>query len=149
VIAAHNVYFDMGFLRYELGRLNAFREVPHVCTRFARPILGLAACSLDEACRADRVGYTPTHSSRTDATAAAGLWLKYRDAFLERRIITFRDLTSQGKKYKFFTSFGCDTIRHRAGPPGPGMGLKPRGGPLSGVTASRSDASGAISEGRP
>ena len=127
VIAAHNVYFDMGFLRYELGRLSGFREIPHVCTRFTRPIIGLAACSLDEACRADQIGYTPTHSSRTDATAAAKLWMKYRDAFLERRITTFQDLTRQGKRYKFFASFGCDTIRHETSLPKPGVGLRPRG----------------------
>jgi DNA polymerase-3 subunit epsilon len=126
VVAAHNVYFDMGFLRYELGRLSEFGEIPHVCTRYTRPIIGLAACGLDEACRADQIGYTPTHSSRTDATAAARLWIKYCEAFLDRRITTFRNLTSQGKRYKFFTSFGCDTIRHRSSPPAPGIGLKPR-----------------------
>src|SRR5262245_25881221 len=101
VVAAHNVYFDMAFLRYELGRLGEFRDVPHVCTRYTRPILGLAACSLDEACRIHQVEYTPTHSSRVDATAAAGLGIKYRDAFLDRRIATFHDLTSQGRRYKF------------------------------------------------
>ena len=37
VIAAHNVYFDMGFLRDELSRLSVFRDVPHLCTRFMRP----------------------------------------------------------------------------------------------------------------
>src|SRR3954451_6585243 len=99
VIAAHNVYFDMSFLRFELGRLLPFGELPHLCTRFTRPIIGLTACSLDEACRVDQIGHTPTHTSRSDATAAALLWMKYRDSFLERGIATFHDLTSQGRKY--------------------------------------------------
>ncbi len=126
VVAAHNVYFDMSFLRYELGRVSEFLDIPHVCTRYMRPIIGRASCSLDLACLVDRVGYIPTHSSRTDATAAAQLWIKYLDAFLVRRIVTFQDLTTQGKRYKFLASFGCDTIRHRSSPPAPGIGLKPR-----------------------
>ena len=126
VIAAHNVYFDMSFLRFELGRLSEFRELPHVCTRFTRPLIGLAACSLDDACRVDQIGYTPTHSSRTDATAAARLWMKYHDAFHERSITTFQDLTRQGRRYKFFTSFGCETIRHPTSLPEPRMNLRPR-----------------------
>jgi len=128
VVAAHNVYFDMSFLQFELGRLTQSRNIPHVCTRYTRPILGLAACGLDEACRIDQVGCKPAHSSRTDAIATAELWIKYRDAFLDRRIDTFRDLTIQGKRYKFFSSFGYDTICHQSSPetPSPGIGPKPR-----------------------
>ncbi|MGP0064385.1 MAG: PolC-type DNA polymerase III [Isosphaeraceae bacterium] len=110
VIAAHNVYFDLRFLQFELGRLELFREVPHVCTMHARPLLGLRACSLNDACIADQIAFTPTHTSRSDSMAAALLWMRYRDAFLDRRILTFRDLTKMGRRYKFFSSFGYSTL---------------------------------------
>jgi len=58
--------------------------------------------------------------------ATAELWIKYRAAFLDRRIDTFRDLTIQGKRYKFFSSFGYDTINHQSSLSAPGIGLKPR-----------------------
>jgi len=41
------------------------------------------------------------------------LWMRYREAFADRRISTFRDLTLMGKRYKFFSSFECDTLRTR------------------------------------
>ncbi len=109
VVAAHNVYFDLRFLQFELGRLGLFRDVPHVCTMHARPLLGLKSCSLNAACLADRIDFTPTHSSRSDSMAAALLWMRYRDAFLDRRILTFSDLTRMGRRYKFFSSFRSDT----------------------------------------
>jgi DNA polymerase-3 subunit epsilon len=112
IVAAHNVYFDLRFLQFELGRLGLFREVPHVCTMHTRPLLGLRACSLNDACIADRIEFTPTHTSRSDSMAAALLWMKYRDAFVDRRILTFRDLTRLGRRYKFFSSFGCSTLSH-------------------------------------
>jgi DNA polymerase-3 subunit epsilon len=113
VVAAHNVYFDLRFLRFELDRLGLFQEVPHLCTMYSRPLLGLAACSLNEACRIDRIGFTPTHTSRSDSTAAALLWMRYRKAFQERGVLTFRDLTLMGRKYKFFSSFRCSTLDRR------------------------------------
>jgi DNA polymerase III subunit epsilon len=110
VIAAHNVYFDLRFLRFELDRLGLFQEVPHLCTMYSRPLIGLLACGLDQACQADRIGFTPTHSSRSDSTAAALLWMRYRDAFMDRGVITFRDLTLMGRRYKFFSSFRWGTL---------------------------------------
>ncbi len=93
---------------------------------YTRPLLGLKACSLNDACIADSIAFTPTHRSRSDSMAAALLWMRYRDAFLDRRIITFRDLTAMGRRYKFFSSFGCSTLS----PPGiatdGGPVLKPR-----------------------
>jgi DNA polymerase-3 subunit epsilon len=127
VLAAHNVYFDLRFLRFELDRLGLFQDVPHLCTMHSRPLLGLKACGLDDACKTDKIAFTPTHSSRSDSTAAALLWMRYRDAFKDRRVITFRDLTQLGKKYKFFSSFACGTltasrtVKQRLTP------LKPRG----------------------
>jgi DNA polymerase-3 subunit epsilon len=112
VVVAHNVYFDLKFLRFELDRLGLFQDVPHVCTMYSRPLLELKACSLNEACLVDRIDYTPAHTSRSDSMAAALLWMQYRDAFRERRIFTFRDLTLTKKKYKFFSSFGFSTLRH-------------------------------------
>jgi DNA polymerase-3 subunit epsilon len=110
VIAAHNIYFDLRFLRFELDRLGLFREVPHVCTMYSRPLLGLAACNLNDACLADQIAYIPVHSSRSDSMAAALLWMRYRDAFEERGMLTFRDMTLTGKRYKFFASFGFGTL---------------------------------------
>ena len=105
VVAAHNVYFDLRFLQFELGRLGLSRDVPHLCTMHARPLLGLKACSLLEACLTDQINFTPTHTSRSDSMAAALLWMRYRDAFLDRQILTFRGLTQLGRRYKFFASF--------------------------------------------
>jgi DNA polymerase-3 subunit epsilon len=110
VVAAHNVYFDLRFLRFELDRLGLFREVPHVCTMYTRPLIGLTACNLNDACLADQIAYTPVHSSRSDAMAAALLWVRYCEAFMERGILTFRDMTLAGKRYKFFASFGFGTL---------------------------------------
>jgi DNA polymerase III subunit epsilon len=110
VVAAHNVYFDLRFLRFELDRLDLFREIPHLCTMYSRPLLGLSACNLEEACRTDRIGFTPAHTSRSDSTAAALLWTRYRNAFLDRGVVTFGDLTRMGRNYKFFSSFRCGTL---------------------------------------
>jgi DNA polymerase-3 subunit epsilon len=126
VVAAHNVYFDLRFLRFELDRLGLFQEVPHLCTMYSRPLLGLAACSLNEACRIDRIGFTPTHTSRSDSTAAALLWMRYRKAFQERGVLTFRDLTLQGRSYKFLSSFRCSTLPLRKELTKRRVGLKPR-----------------------
>jgi DNA polymerase-3 subunit epsilon len=126
VVVAHNVYFDLRFLRYELGRLGLFREVPHLCTMHTRPLLGLRACSLSEACMVDQIGYTPTHSSRSDSMAAALLWMRYRDAFVDRRIFTFRDLTMTGRSYKFFSSFGFSALPSSCDETKRGTFLKPR-----------------------
>jgi DNA polymerase-3 subunit epsilon len=126
VVAAHNVYFDLRFLRFELDRLGLFQEVPHVCTMYSRPLLGLTACNLNDACVADRIAYTPVHSSRSDSLAAALLWVRYREAFTERRILTFRDMTLTGKRYKFFASFAFGTLRVCGTAASPGAVLKPR-----------------------
>lgn len=126
VVAAHNVYFDLRFLRFELDRLGLFQDVPHLCTMYSRPLLGLTACKLDEACLTDQIAYTPTHSSRSDSTAAALLWMRYRDAFLDRRICTFRDLTLLGRRYKFFSSFECSTLHSCGHPAETRTVLKPR-----------------------
>jgi DNA polymerase-3 subunit epsilon len=93
---------------------------------YMRPLLGLTACKLNEACLADQIAYTPTHSSRSDSTAAALLWMRYRDAFIDRRIFTFRDLTLMGRRYKFFSSFGCNTWRPCSRTPRRQAVLKPR-----------------------
>src|SRR4051812_47794413 len=65
VVVAHNVYFDLKFLRFELDRLGLFQEVPHVCTMYTRPLLGLRACNLNQACLADQIAFTPAHTSRS------------------------------------------------------------------------------------
>lgn len=126
VLAAHNVYFDLRFLRFELDRLGLFQEVPHLCTMHSRPLLGLKACGLDDACKTDQIAFTPTHSSRSDSTAAALLWMRYRDAFKDRRVLTFHDLTKLGKKYKFFSSFECGPLTSTRKAKKRSTSLKPR-----------------------
>jgi DNA polymerase-3 subunit epsilon len=126
VLAAHNVYFDLKFLRHELGRLGQYRELPHLCTMYVRPLLGLRACNLNAACIADRIAYTPMHTSRSDSTAAALLWIRYREVFRARGLVTFQDLVSLGRTYKFFTSFACGTLPPPGYVAGPCAALKPR-----------------------
>lgn len=126
VMAAHNVYFDLRFLRYELEQLGLGQEVPHLCTMHSRPLLGLKACGLDDACKTDRIDFTPAHSSRSDSTAAALLWMQYRAAFQAREVFTFHDLTRLGKKYKFFSSFECGPLTSPRKAKNPLARLKPR-----------------------
>ena len=126
VVAAHNVYFDLRFLRFELDRLGLFQEVPHLCTMYSRPLLGLAVCSLNEACRTDRIEFTPAHTSRSDSTAASLLWMQYRDAFMKRGVMTFRDLTLMGRSYKFLSSFRCNALPSPKDAKAKRVALKPR-----------------------
>jgi len=126
VVAAHNVYFDLRFLQFELDRLGLYQELPHLCTMYMRPLLGRKACTLNEACTIDQIAYTPTHSSRTDSIAAALLWTQYRNILMDRQIATFRDMTLKGKKYKFFSSFACSMLRSRSRTSKKPAVLKPR-----------------------
>ena len=58
----------------------------------------------------DRIGYTPTHSSRSDSMAAALLVDAVSRSLQGASHLTFRDLTLTEKKYKFFSSFGFSTL---------------------------------------
>ncbi|MCD6416663.1 MAG: 3'-5' exonuclease [Planctomycetes bacterium] len=105
VIAAYNVYFDMRFLRYELGRVGMECPVPHVCLMYMRPMLGLGSrCRLEEACELCGIQWGPSHQAAADALAAAKLWDVYLTAASQRRATTFGDIARFGS-YKFVKSF--------------------------------------------
>jgi DNA polymerase-3 subunit epsilon len=110
VLAAYNVYFDIGFLNYELGRAGLRHSFPHLCLMYLRPMMGLGTrCSLGDACQTHGIEQTPTHSTATDTLAAAGLWNFYRKTFDELGLRTFRDL-ARLRSYKFVQSFGCSPL---------------------------------------
>lgn len=104
-IAAYNVYFDVSFLKYELGQVDIRHEPPNFCLMYLRPMLGLGPrCRLDEACRVHSIDYEPTHIAADDAQAASRLLELYLKVLEERRIATFSELAKL-KSYKFVESF--------------------------------------------
>ncbi len=129
VVAAYNVYFDIKFLRYELGRANVSHEPPHFCLMYMRPMLGLGKrCKLSQACRDHGIDYSATHIAANDAQAAAGLLENYFCALQTRDIQTYSQLAAI-KNYKFVSSWSnsplpdpsafslgrCDQLCSRAG----------------------------------
>lgn len=68
VMVAHNVPFDLGFLRAEFARAgHVLPEVPTLCT------LALTGSRLAEACAAHGIALENAHSAREDALATAAL----------------------------------------------------------------------------
>jgi DNA polymerase-3 subunit epsilon len=105
VIAAYNVYFDIGFLEYELGKAGLRYSPPYLCLMYIRPMIGLGnRCSLDDACRFHCVEYPKKHQTSVDALAGARLWNLYLQAMKDRKIRTYKELASL-KPYKFVQSF--------------------------------------------
>src|SRR5262245_42757764 len=85
VVAAYNVGFDIQFGRDEVRRVGIKLLPPQLCLMYLRPLLGFGKhCKLAEACRAHCVPYRPRHTAASDAWAAAGLWLRYRQAMIDR-----------------------------------------------------------------
>lgn len=105
VLASYNVYFDMGFLNFELSNCGVNHQPPYVCLMYMRPLLGLGdRCTLSEACRKSGIGHETTHKASTDALAASGLFVHYLEEFRNKGINTYEDIASL-KKYKFTQSF--------------------------------------------
>lgn len=105
MVAAYNVYFDISFLEYELGRLRMKGKVPHLCLMYLRPMLGLGGrCCLTDACRCLGVPYDHAHLAAADALAGARLWNTYLGKMEPMGVRTFSDL-ARLKSYKFVTSF--------------------------------------------
>ncbi len=48
VVSSYNIYFDIGFLQFELHRLGLSETPPHLCLMYMRPLLGLGSrCCLE------------------------------------------------------------------------------------------------------
>jgi DNA polymerase III subunit epsilon len=105
VIAAYNVYFDIGFLEYELGKAGLRYSPPYLCLMYMRPMIGLGSrCSLDDACRFHCIEYSKKHRASADALAGARLWSLYLEAIKDRKVRTYKELATL-KSYKFIESF--------------------------------------------
>lgn len=105
VVASYNVYFDIGFLEFELRNAGVRLMPPHFCLMYLRPMLSLGKrCCLEDACLASGILMTTAHMSSADAQASAQLLQVYLQIMRERRIMTFGDLGSI-KQYKFVDSF--------------------------------------------
>ncbi len=105
VVAAYNVYFDIGFLEYELNLSGIRVAIPHLCLMYMRPMLGIGArCPLDGACREHGVSFDGAHHSAADALASARLLEVYLAEIADAGIATFADLASL-KNYKFVRSW--------------------------------------------
>lgn len=105
VVSAFNVYFDIKFLRFELGQINLHEVPPHFCLMYMRPMLGIGKrCRLEEACRDANINLSAAHTAGSDALASAELITHYSNVMSERGIQTFSDL-GKLKKYKFVDSF--------------------------------------------
>jgi len=110
VIAAYNVYFDIGFLEYELGKAGLRYSPPYLCLMYMRPMIGLGnRCSLDDACRFHCIEYSKKHRASADALAGARLWNLYLETIKDRKIRTYKELATL-KSYKFIQSFERDPL---------------------------------------
>lgn len=115
VVAAYNVYFDLPFIQYELGRLGLRSVPPHLCLMYLRPMIGLGPrCSLHDACCQHGIDHAHAHTAAADAQASARLWQVYLEALASRRVRTFRDLKGL-RSYKFVESFQRDPLQPPAG----------------------------------
>ena len=110
VVASYNVYFDIGFLGFELGRVGTKRLPPYLCIMYLRPMLGIGPrCRLDVACQAHGIPNTSHHATSNDVRAAADLFGICLETMTLLGVRTFKELGSL-KKYKFVDSFGWDVL---------------------------------------
>jgi DNA polymerase-3 subunit epsilon len=115
VISSYNIYFDISFLQYELGRLGFQELPPHLCLMYMRPLLGLGSrCCLEEACVQHGFTHPNAHQSAADVQSASKLWPIYLQAIEKRGLKCFEDLTKL-KSYKFLESLMMDPIEPPAG----------------------------------
>jgi DNA polymerase III epsilon subunit-like protein len=111
IIAAYNVYFDIEFMRTELGLADVFHDPPYLCLMYLQPMLGLGRrCKLSEACERFGIEYTPTHIAADDALAASRLFGVYRQELNRQGVQTFAEL-GELKDYKFTKSFALPPFR--------------------------------------
>lgn len=111
-VAAYNVYFDIKFLEFELGRLRLPCQPPHFCLMYLRPMLGLGPrCSLDLACRCHGIAYSHAHQAAADVLAAAKLWRLCQQKLRASQVNTFGDLAGL-RDYRFVQSFVRNPLPH-------------------------------------
>jgi DNA polymerase III epsilon subunit-like protein len=134
VLASYNVYFDIRFLEYELGRVGIRWTPPHVCLMYLRPLLGLGGkCSLEEACRAHGVPQAAAHQAAADALSGAALWNVYTDSMRNQGIRSFQDLCSLAQ-YKFLASLSSSPFAPRD-LTSMRLGIAPKPRPVPAMTA--------------
>lgn len=106
VLASYNVYFDLRFLRHELGGAGFELDVPYVCAMYFRPLLGIGSRSaLGSACTEHGIEHFGGHSAAGDTVAATELMQHYLGVMSQLGIGCFDDLRRRGKRYKFLDSF--------------------------------------------
>jgi DNA polymerase-3 subunit epsilon len=108
VLASYNIYFDLGFLQYELGRIGFPNIPPHLCLMYLRPMLSLGnRCCLQKACEEFGFKHPNAHQSGADVLSSAKLWAIYQKEIERRGLRIFGDLTRL-KPYKFLESLVLD-----------------------------------------
>lgn len=111
VVAAHNAYFDMRYIRNALAGVGMPHfDLPYFCLMYMRPLLGLGPkAGLQQACEALSLEFEEQHHSCADAEAAAACWVKYRSVIAEQGLTTWDDVAKK-RRYKFAESFDLSTI---------------------------------------
>jgi DNA polymerase-3 subunit epsilon len=110
VLASYNIYFDIGFLQYELARVGFHELPPHLCLMYMRPLLGLGSrCCLEKACEELGFKHPNAHQSSADVLSATKLWPIYLQTIQQRGLQLFGDLTKL-KSYKFLESLALDPV---------------------------------------
>jgi len=105
VIAAYNVHFEIKFLEFELNALGISKKSPHFCLMYMNPMLGLGKKQSFEAlCRHYGIGEGIRHVAGEDILASGEIYKIYREAMMERKVRTFKDLAERGD-HEFLSSF--------------------------------------------
>lgn len=113
VVSAYNVYFDIRFLSYELGRAGVRHLPPHFCLMYLRPMLGMGErCRLDAACAVHGIALEARsyHTAAADTIASAELLELCLGRIADRGVATFGDLAGLRNSYKFLRSFVQDPL---------------------------------------
>lgn len=117
VLASYNIYYDLRFLKEELGRVGHELEVPHLCAMYLRPLLGIGSrCTLRLACEEHGIEHVGGHTAAGDAVAATELMQHYLEVMRRMRLSSFDELRRRGKRYKFLESFQLPPPRYPSAP---------------------------------
>lgn len=117
VLTSYNIYYDLRFLKEELGRTGYQLEVPHICAMYLRPLLGIGSrCALRLACEEHGIEHLGGHSAAGDAVAATELMQHYLEVMNRMALGSFGELRRRGKRYKFLESFDLPPPRYPSAP---------------------------------